>query len=39
MIKIKKRGSLVWFVAIHAVIGYLVKKFIDRKNANHEAEK
>jgi len=30
---------LFWFVAIHAAIGYLAKKFIDRKNANHEAER
>jgi len=35
--KMKKHGSFFWFVAIHAAIGFLVKKFIDKKNADHEA--
>jgi len=35
----KKHSSFLWFVVIHAAIGFLAKKIIDRKNANHEWER
>jgi hypothetical protein len=29
--KMKKRGSFIWFVAIHAAVIFVIKKIVDRK--------
>ena len=31
----RKHGSFLWFVIIHAAIALLVKNFIDKKKANN----